>query len=50
VQFLGRRPAAGVDEGAPDFNSGPDMPSLTEEDDIPFIIAFDIPPDRHFRV
>jgi single-strand DNA-binding protein len=50
VQFLGGRPAAGVDEGAPDFNSGPEMPPLAEEDDIPFITPFDMSPDRHFRV
>ncbi len=50
VQFLGGRPAAGVDEGAPDFNAGPDMPPLADDDDIPFIIAFDMLPDRHFRV
>ena len=49
VQFLGGRPAAGADEGAPDFNAGPDMP-LVEDDDIPFIVACDIPPDRHFRM
>jgi single-strand DNA-binding protein len=49
VQFLGGRPAASVDEGAPDFNAGPDMP-LVEDDDIPFIVACDRPPDRHFRM
>jgi hypothetical protein len=50
VQFLGGRPAAGADEGAPDFNSGPDMPPSADDDDIPFIIDFDMPPDRHFRM
>jgi single-strand DNA-binding protein len=50
VQFLGGRPAAGADESAPDFNSGPDMPTLADDDDIPFIIDFDMPPDRHFRM
>ena len=51
VQFLGGRPAAGADEGAPDFNSGPDMPpSTVDDEDIPFIVAFDMPPDRRFRM
>ena len=50
VQFLGGRPAAGADDGAPDFNAGPDMPPSADDDDIPFIVAFDMPPDRHFRV
>jgi single-strand DNA-binding protein len=50
VQFLGGRPAAGADDGAPDFNAGPDMASLAEDDDIPFIAAFDMSPERHFRV
>ena len=49
VQFLGGRPAAGADEGAPDFNSGPDMPAADDED-IPFIVACDISPDRRFRM
>ena len=49
-QFIGGRPAAGVDEVAPDFNSSPEMPSLGDDDDIPFIGAFDMPPDRYFRV
>jgi len=50
VQFLGGRPAAGADEGAPDFNAGPDMPAAADDEDIPFIIALDMPPDRHFRM
>ena len=50
VQFLGGRPAAGADEGAPDFNAGPDMPAAADDEDIPFIIALDMLPDRHFRV
>jgi hypothetical protein len=50
VQFLGGRSAAGVDEGAPDFNAGPDMPPLADDDDIPFIVAFDMSPNRRFRV
>jgi hypothetical protein len=49
VQFLGGHPAAGADEGALDFNAGPDMPAADDED-IPFIIALDMPPDRHFRM
>jgi single-stranded DNA-binding protein len=50
VQFIGGRPAAGADDGAPDFNSGPDMPPPADDDDIPFIIALDMSPYRHFRV
>jgi single-strand DNA-binding protein len=50
VQFLSGRPAAGADDSAPDFNSGLDMPAPADDDDIPFIVDFDMPPDRHFRV
>src|SRR5215831_5177422 len=50
VQFLGGRPAAGADEGAPDFNAGPDMLPPAEDDDIPFIADVDRSPDRRFCV
>jgi single-strand DNA-binding protein len=36
VQFLGGRAAAGFDEGASDFNSGPDAPAPADDEDIPF--------------
>jgi len=26
------------------------MPAAADDDDIPFMIACDMPPDRHFRV
>jgi single-strand DNA-binding protein len=49
VQFLGGRPAAGEDDSAADFNAGPDMPPLADDDDIPFIVACDMSPERRFR-
>ena len=36
VQFLGGRAATGFDNGAPDFNSGPDAPPPVDDEDIPF--------------
>jgi len=36
VQFLGGRAATGFDDGAPDFNSGPDTPPPMDDEDIPF--------------
>jgi single-strand DNA-binding protein len=37
VQFLGGRAAAGgLDNGVPDFNSGPDAPPPVDDEDIPF--------------
>lgn len=36
VQFLGGRAASGFDDGAPDFNSGPDTPPQMDDEDIPF--------------
>jgi single-strand DNA-binding protein len=36
VQFLGGRPSTGFDDGAPDFNSGPDAPPPMDDEDIPF--------------
>jgi single-strand DNA-binding protein len=36
VQFLGGRAAAGFDDSAPDFNSGPDTPPPVDDEDIPF--------------
>jgi single-strand DNA-binding protein len=36
VQFLGGRASAGFDEGAPDFNSGPEAPPPVDDEDIPF--------------
>jgi single-strand DNA-binding protein len=36
VQFLGGRAAAGLDDSAPDFNSGPDAPPPVDDEDIPF--------------
>jgi Single-strand binding protein family len=50
VQFLGGRPAAGADDNLQDFNSGPDIPPAVDDEDIPFIVAFDMPPDRRFRM
>ena len=50
VQFLGGRPAAGADDNLQDFNSGPEMAPAVDDEDIPFIVAFDIPPDRRFRM
>ena len=37
VQFLGGRPAAGFDNGASDFSSGPDAPPPVDDEDIPFL-------------
>src|SRR5215469_8415012 len=36
VQFLGGRAATGFDDGAPDFNSGPDTAPPMDDEDIPF--------------
>jgi single-strand DNA-binding protein len=36
VQFLGGRAASGFDNGASDFNAGPDAPPPMEDEDIPF--------------
>jgi single-strand DNA-binding protein len=36
VQFLGGRASAGLDDGVPDFNPGPDTPAPADDEDIPF--------------
>lgn len=50
VQFLGGRPAAGSDDGAPDFSAGPEVPAPADDDDVPFIATVDLSPERRFRL
>jgi single-strand DNA-binding protein len=49
VQFLGGR-ASATDGGPADLGGGPDVPPPMDDEDIPFVVSWDIPEGRRFRV
>jgi hypothetical protein len=49
VQFLGGQPGA-TDEGSTEFGRRPDVLAAMDDEDIRFVVLWDMKEDRRFRV